>query len=215
MTFPPQSFSVDRRRLLAGGLALLPALAGCGVLPTPAPPPQLYTLSPKGRIDGGLPSVGWQLGIDRPTAAAAFDTARIAFVREALTIDYYAGVQWIDIVPAMLQRLLVESFENSGKIVAVGRSAIGVRSDYALQTEIREFQAEHAGAGETAPRVRVRLACRLVQMPQRAIIAIDSFDHVQPAADSRMLNVVRAFDAALGRAIDDVVRWTLTTPPRS
>ena len=39
----------------------------------------------------------------------------------------------------MVQTLLVESFENTGKIVAVARKATDIRADYVLKTDLREF----------------------------------------------------------------------------
>ena len=58
--------------------------------------------------------------------------------------------------------LLVESFENTGKIVAVGRQAIGLRSDFNLKSELREFQAEYFG-GAKIPTVRVRINTKLIK----------------------------------------------------
>ena len=37
-----------------------------------------------------------------------------------------------------LQTLIIESFENSGRIVAVGRESVGLRADFTLKTELRE-----------------------------------------------------------------------------
>ena len=47
---------------------------------------------------------------------------------------------WTDRVPAMIQTLLVASFENTGKIVAVGRESVGLRADFLLKTEIRKLR---------------------------------------------------------------------------
>ena len=46
---------------------------------------------------------------------------RIALHRASVELEYYARANWTDLAPAMIQTLVVESFENSGKIVAVGR----------------------------------------------------------------------------------------------
>mgnify|MGYP003345153382 CR=1 FL=1 len=54
-----------------------------------------------------------------------------------------------------MQTLIIESLENSGKIVAVGRESVGLRADYILQSDLREFQAEldsRGGAPFTALR---------------------------------------------------------------
>ena len=43
----------------------------------------------------------------------------------------------------MVQILVVEFFENAKKILGVGREQIGLRSDFVLKNELREFQAEY------------------------------------------------------------------------
>ena len=121
----------SRRAVLLAPLTLPVLVSGCGVLPGAKPPPKLYTLSPKSTFPEDLPVANWQLGIERPTAPAGLSTAKIAATRQPLQLDYYAGVVWVDDAPHMVQRLMIESFENSGKIVGlVGREAVGLRSNF-------------------------------------------------------------------------------------
>jgi cholesterol transport system auxiliary component len=49
-------------------------------------------------------------------------------------------VTWVDTAPRLVQTLLVESFENSRKIIGVGRQSVNLRTDYALIIDLREFQ---------------------------------------------------------------------------
>ena len=63
---------------------------------------------------------------------------------------------------------MIESFENSKRIVAVGRESIGLRADFILKSELREFQAEYFDGG--VPSVRVAINAKLVQMPRRSIM---------------------------------------------
>jgi len=71
-------------------------------------------------------------------------------------MDYYANSQWTDRVPLLLQSLLVEAFEKSGRIAAVGRETAGIRADYVLETEIRDFEAYYA-VPDAAPNVRANI----------------------------------------------------------
>jgi ABC-type transport auxiliary lipoprotein component len=80
-----------------------------------------------------------------PTATAGLNTARIALRPSPTTLDYYADGSWIDVVPVMVQNLLLESFDNTGKLDVIGREAVEMRADYALLTFIREFQADYDG----------------------------------------------------------------------
>ncbi len=202
---------LSRRRLLMLAGTALPAgvISACGVLPTPQPPSQLYRLSPKSTFDENIPNVALQLGVEPPLAPAGLNSSQIAVMRGELTMDYFARAKWVDTAPAMVYRLLVESFENSGKIVGVGRSGVGLRSDYELQTELREFQAEYLEDG-AIPKIRVRMNCKLVKIPQRIIVASHSFESLRPAPDNRMESIIKSFDLALGSVMKKIVGWTLT-----
>jgi len=108
----------------------------------------------------------------------------------------------------MVQRLLIESFENSAKIVGVGRDGVSFRSDYTLKVELREFQAEYFASADL-PSVNVRINVKLVQMPQRIIIASQDFRAARPAPSNRMADIVQTFDSALGSVLREIVIWTL------
>src|SRR3546814_5798409 len=69
---------------------------------------------------------------------------------------------------------MIESFENSRKIVSVVRESIGLRADFILKSELRELQAVYYNGG--LPEAWVSINAKLVQMPRRAIVASQSFD---------------------------------------
>src|SRR5215469_16909828 len=155
-----------RRGFLLGGTLLL---AGCNILPKVQEPTTLYTLTPKTTYPPGLPTVNWQLVVELPTAAAGIDSSRIALSHNPFTLEYYAKAAWTDNAPGMIQTLLVESFERTGKIVAVGPESAGLRPDYILKTDLRAFEADYRGT-DPIPTAVVRMNAKLVAMPQRRII---------------------------------------------
>jgi cholesterol transport system auxiliary component len=192
-------------------LALALALAGCN-LPGSGDPAQLYVLTPKNTFQADLPKVEWQLVVEPPVAAAGYNTNRIALQRTPLSLDYYARASWTDSAPAMVQTLIIESFENTGKIVGVSRESVQLRPDYILKTELREFQAEYfPDAG--APLVRVRVTALIVRMPERTIIASQSFERTERAAGGDMRQIAEAFDEALGGVLKRLIDWTLRAAP--
>lgn len=199
-----------RRLGLGLAIALLAAAAGC-TLPGGGEPPQLYTLTPKSTFDPNLPSVQWQLVVERPVAAAGINTQRIALQRSPVTLDYFARASWTDQAPALVQTLLIESFENTGKIRAVSRESTQVRPDYILQTELREFQAENEVTGKM-PTAHVRLNGKLIRMPDRTIIGSYTADRRAAATRGDIEGIVLAFDEALGRAMKEIVEWALKAP---
>jgi len=184
-------------------------LAGCGgILPNSGPAPDMFTLTPKNTFRPDLPAVAWQLVVEEPLASGGVDTNRIVIQPSPVEIKFYADARWSERAPRLVQTLLVESFENSKKIVAVGRQTVGLRSDYNLKSELREFQAEVFDGSKT-PTVRVRLTAMLVKQPRQEIVASQSFEFTEKARSGAIGDVVLAFDEALGKAMRRAVEWTL------
>lgn len=190
--------------LLSTGLA-----AGCGtLLPGTGPAPDLYNLTPKSTFPADLPKISQQLVIEEPLAAGGLDNFRIALRPSPTELTYFSGSRWTERAPTMVQTLMVESFENSNAITAVGRQAIGLSSDYSLKAELREFQAEHVGGGEGL-QVRVRINAKLIRQPRQIIVASHSFESLVSVTGVGMRDIVEGFDRALGDVLKDLVEWTL------
>ena len=205
-------------------LAVLSAMMGvvtaCSIpIPGGGEPPRLYVLTPKSTFPKDLPNVEWQILVEPPIAAAGLSTARIPLQDSPIELRYFTRANWADFAPKMVQTLLVESFENSKKIVGVGREQIGLRSDFVMKTELREFQAEYderlpqnvsiLSAGSKPPFVRVRMNVKLVQMPRREIVASENFERKVRAETNSMQAIIGAFDASLGKVLKAIVVWTL------
>ncbi len=211
-----------RVALLLSFAGIAGGLAGCIDFPIAKnDAPRLYVLTPKSTYPANLRKVDWQLLIDAPVSPAGLNTARIALQDSPIELRYFSLASWTDSAPRMVHALIVESFENSGKIVSVGREQIGLRADFLLKTELREFQAEYEqpipdnatvlGPAAAPPWARVRINAKLVQMPQREIVAHQTFERRVQAKANRMSDIIDAFDEALGKALKSMVVWTLET----
>ena len=190
------------------------ALAGCGAISaidSAAEPTDLYTVTPKSTFDHDLPNVYWQLAVEVPVSAASLNTGRIAIQMTPTSTDYYAKVAWTDRAPLMVQTRIVDSFENTRKIVAVSRESIALRANYLLQPDLRDFEAMYFYG--QPPIVKVRIIAKLVRMPDRQIIGVATFERCVRARADKVPKVVDAFDQALGSVIKRLVSWTLRTPP--
>jgi len=202
-----------RRQVIVGtaSFTLLAALAGCSVLQGVNTPVNLYTLTPKTTFPEALPPVDWQLVVETPVSATSLNTSRIALQRTPLTFEYYADAAWTDNAPAMVQTLLIESFESTKRISGVGREAIGLRPDYILLTDLREFEAVYDG-DNPIPMIWIRMNAKLVKLPERRIVASDTFGEKFPAAGGKLTDIVAGFDEALGRTFKQIVLFTLAAP---
>jgi cholesterol transport system auxiliary component len=183
-------------------------LAGCGIVPDVNRPLTLYTVKPKLNLAQQPATVGWQLVIAEPAAERDINTTRIALTRTANVIEYFADGNWSDTAPKMVQAKMIEAFESTNAIVAVGRDAAGLRADYILQSDLRDFQADYAGGAATA---HVRLIAKLVQMPDRRITRTISAEASAPAAGKDLAAIVVAFEQALGQVLSKIVTGILAT----
>ena len=195
---------LHRRVFLTGSGALL--LSRCTLLQAPMTP-QLYVLRPSVAPAMGMP-VRWRLSVASPDAAQSLDTARIALTRSATTMDYFANAAWTDRVPLMLQRLLLQSYEASGRIVAVDRDSAGLETDYLLETEIRDFTARYENP-QGPPQISVNIQARMVRMPQREIAGSQNTQQQTPASANNLDSIVVAFNQATGAALAQIIAWSL------
>ena len=194
-------------------LALMIILAGCsGIaqLQEATTPVDLYLLTPKSTFSSSLPRLKQQIVVIEPTATAAVDTDRIAVQPNALEVQYLPGSRWVDRAPLIVQKLLIESYENSNRVSAVGSSTIGLRADYLIATDIREFQAIAPPLEVGGPLVvEVTLNIKVVDAYEDRIIGSRSFIEKAPAATDEPSDVISAFDEALGDAMRDAVEWSV------
>ncbi len=195
---------------------LLSGCAGLGTLNQASKPNDLYALTPKSTFNQNLPRIHSQIVVEEPTATAAVNTNQIAVFPTPLEVQYLPVARWVDRAPLIVQALMIESFENSGKVPAVGRSTVGLRADYLVVTDIREFQAHvsetvsETGTKTETLTITVRLNIKIVDEYEDHIIASDSFEKVRIATSSDAYDVVYAFDEALGSAMRAAVEWSIS-----
>jgi|KBSMisStandDraft_5_1062788.scaffolds.fasta_scaffold20014_5 cholesterol transport system auxiliary component len=211
MTAKDLNYPPTRRHFLVATTAL--ALGGCSggsLIGPPSPAPQIYALNPVPPAVFDAPQVGWQLVVAVPVAPAVLDSDRIALERAPNAMDYYANSQWTDRLPSLVQSLLVQTFERSGKITAVGRESAGLRPDYVLETEIRDFEAFYAVI-DTPPKIRVKLVAKLLTASSHEMAGSVEVSHEAQAAANDMTSITAAFAQAAGAAVAETAAWTLRT----
>ncbi len=203
---------VTRRTVLRHGAALPLALAAGACTPlalTRRTPPSLHRLTPKTTFVDSLPDLGYRLMIEPPGATSGLNTARIALRPDPMSLDYFAGAQWVEVVPIMVQVLLLESFDASGVFDVLSPESTGLRPDFVLRVFIREFQAEYDQGLRQPPLVNVHLQVRLLRMPRRESLETFSASETVRAASTPLDRVIVAFDNALGRVQRRIVEWTV------
>ena len=201
---------LHRRQLLSSGmsfLALVVTGTGCQ-LPGSGPPPREFRLTQKSTFPEGMPQVDWALVVERPSADGSIDTPRIART-SGVEIEYYAGANWVDRPPVMIEPLLIQSFRSSGAIATVAARGGNVRPDFVLQTSITAFEAIQTESGP--PDVRVVISATLIRMPRRQVVGTTEVGRTATAQANDLGSIAVAFDEALGSVMKRLVEWTLRT----
>ncbi|MFO1402697.1 MAG: ABC-type transport auxiliary lipoprotein family protein [Steroidobacteraceae bacterium] len=175
---------------VAGSAAAAGGASGASATPADARPAEGAVPAPRSAAT---------LRVLRPLAAPALDSDRIALRRADRTLDYYAAHHWSGRVPELVQGLVLDTLRGAAVYRAVQPEAAPFAYDETLQVEVRDFQAEYAGAG--APVVKVGLVCTLGRRSDRAVLATFTLAGSATAADDRMHAIVAAFNAAVDGAL--------------
>lgn len=190
----------------------LSALTGCGAisaLTNAATPLEVFELRPPDTIPAARGQLARDLIIEVPTTSGALDTDRIMIRPNPLQAQYLPGVRWSDQLPVMVQTLLLRSIEETGGLRYVGRRPLGARGDYALVTEIIDFQAE-AGAGSSGATVDLRLISRIIRESDSQILASRTFAASAVTASDATDPLIVAFDAAAAQLLPEFAAWVLS-----
>lgn len=186
-----------RRTLLIAPLLAL--LAGCAaILPTPSV--ETYDLA---SAVATVPRQGrtTQVLVPEPAADRAYDTDRIVVRPSASEIAYFAGAQWSDRLPRLVQSRLIAALEASGRFRAAGRPGQGLAIDRQLVIEIRAFDYV-----STAGRVEIALSVKLMDDRTGRVITTEIFRAEEPSADDAK-SIAAALGRAQARVFTDIAAW--------
>lgn len=185
---------------MAAAMAL--ALGGCAALGGSKPPPPTYDLTvPQKFAHAGAPH--GQLLIPEATALSPFDSDKIVVRPAAGEIAAMGDAQWSDRLTKLVQARVVQTFENSNLLRAVGRPGDRISADYDLLLDIRSFEISAADAA-----AEVEISAKVVSDSSGQIVAGRIFRAVVPAGATRGPAAVAALDAAFAKVAAAIVLWT-------
>jgi cholesterol transport system auxiliary component len=171
--------------------------AACGSLfESKIPQPDRYVIAaaPAAPSATQTAASGTDLAIARPDVAPGLDTNRIAVLR-GRQLEYFRGAQWGGSVAEVVQALLVSSFQDQRLFHSVTSEQARVSSDYTLDVEVRDFQAEY-GEGRSSPEVKVTIVGRIIRIEDRELVDTIFATSRRAPQENRMNVVAVAFEAA-------------------
>lgn len=198
----------------AFGAAALWSLVGCGAISAlgeASTPLDVYEIRP---ADAVQPTqrrpLATDIIVELPTTSGALQTDRIMIRPNPLQAEYLGGARWGEETPVMVQTLMLRSIEATQGVRYVGRQPLGLSGDYAIVTEIVDFQAELDEDAEAAT-AKLRFISRIVRENDVRIIASKTFStsEIAPSLDTN--EIVEAFDTAASRLLSEFSSWVLST----
>lgn len=197
------------RLLMAAALAV--AVTGCGLLGGGGSrePGTIYSPVVRVQADPAWPRVEWQLSIAGATAPRMVDSPRINVRPTPAELQVYAGASWAQPSTDVLETTVLRAFQDSGRIDAVARTEVGLRSDYKLAMEVHRFEADYAG--QAVPSATIEVTAKLLYNRDQRLVASHTFLEAHRAAGTTVPQVVAAFEQALESVSGGIVGWALAS----
>lgn len=191
--------------LLAAGL-----LSACSILPQ-SEPLDIYLL-PGAALPAQTQRVDWSLRVNSPVSNQLLDGTRIVVLPEPGLVNTYQGVRWSERTPQLLRGRLLDAFQDDGRVQALSNEEQRLQADLELVSDLRSFHSQYRdGVAEAL----IQLDVRLVDARDQHILASRRFSVSQPASDTSIAAVVKAFGQAGDRLSRELVDWTLAEGQRA
>ncbi|MCP9439762.1 MAG: ABC-type transport auxiliary lipoprotein family protein [Nitrospira sp.] len=187
---------------------LVLVLSGCVMPQTASEPARTYRLSldqsreaRRSAADAPILLVG------TPQAEPGYDTTKMAYVKRAYEIEYYAVNQWTEQPTRMFGSLLIQSLEATGLWRAVVPWPSAIHGDLRLDSYGFAIQQEFT---QDPSVVRVKVRTQLVDVKESKVLGTRSFERVEPAPTQDAYGGVVAANRATAAMLDDIASWLNT-----
>jgi cholesterol transport system auxiliary component len=144
------------------------------------------------------------LSVALPSTIRVIDSERVVVQPSAGEVNYLSGARWSDRVPRLVQARIVQAFENSGRVRAVTREGDSLRTDFKLDSDIREFGVIVSPQREAV----VEISVRLVNARTNQVTATSVFTARAETSSVDGPSATAAINHAFGIVLIEMVRWT-------
>ncbi|MGO3933415.1 ABC-type transport auxiliary lipoprotein family protein [Rhodopseudomonas pseudopalustris] len=164
----------------------------------------VYDLQPAKGFPPPTKSIRGQLTIPEPTTVVLYDSQKM-LLAPGLELPAFAGAQWSDSIPKMLQEKLIQSFENYDIAHPPLRPNDAVQPDYQLLIDLRSFQI----AGREAELVaEVAFGAKIIDKGGK-LVAARLFQQSSKLGNPEPAAAVAAFETAFDATAKALILWTV------
>ncbi|WP_327624635.1 ABC-type transport auxiliary lipoprotein family protein [Aurantimonas sp. A3-2-R12] len=168
-------------------------------------PPDTFEISAPPLVPNVAGRTRAQILIPEPTAIKTLDSEKIVVKPTPYSVEYLANSQWSDRLPRMVQLRLLQAFENSGRVGAVGVPGQGLAIDYQLVMEVRKFEINAASAA----RATIEISVKALNDRNGSVVRTRVFGTEVTVAGAANADYVAALDRAFDKISGEIVSWTL------
>jgi cholesterol transport system auxiliary component len=187
------------------GVIITVMLTACSIFPEPKPAAlDKYLLEYTPAAVQKPRESAQVLMIATPRAHGAYDTARIAYMRQEYGLRYYTRSRWADTPARMLAPLLAEALNANGQFQALYASPGQVSADLRLDTELLRF---HQDFTQQPSEMHITLRAQLVDLNSQQVVASQLFDIREPAASEDTYGGVLAANRAVARLLEELAAF--------
>ncbi|MET4633245.1 ABC-type transport auxiliary lipoprotein family protein [Kaistia defluvii] len=180
-------------------------LSGCVSKLLTAPPPATYDLAGVESAPSVKRRTSAQVLVPEPFALQTLASQRIVVTRGPL-VAYYPNAQYPDTLPRLVQSRVIQAFEKSKGVRAIGRPGEGLSIDYQLLTNIRTFAFDVTPSGRFA---EIEIFTQIMNDRTGKVVEAKLFKASVPVAEDTAPAAVTGLNAALDQVLVEMVAWAV------
>ncbi|MEF2072756.1 ABC-type transport auxiliary lipoprotein family protein [Consotaella aegiceratis] len=181
------------------------ALGSCAALGPSEAPPDTFEISSPEPPQNATSRSRAQILIAEPTALRTLDSDNILVKTTPYTVEYLAGGQWSDRLTRMVQLRMLQAFENSGRVGAVGVPGQGLAIDYQIVMELRRFEIAVWQGNQAV----IEISVKALNDRDGQVRASRVFQTSEPVQGGSNEERIAAMDRAFDRISHQIVDWAL------
>ena len=193
-------------------IALLCALGlflpGCAGLLDPGPPVSNVILPVQMPGSSSADRLPEQILVFRPAVDRVTGTDRILALMNGFEVKALDSARWVDRVPQMVQRQLVDALESTRRFSAVGWEESILDATIRLSTDIRRFYLRYDEPGRN-PTVDVLLVFALIDPETGTTLARRLARAEELCAGNSLKDFVTAFSQAMTKVLAETTQWVI------
>lgn len=182
-------------------------LSACGLQPIKVDPMGTYTLDQVSDNHIHAAKTNKILLVSMPTASPAFDGTGMVYVQVPHRVDYFTKNRWVDSPAHMIQPLIVQALQNSGRYRAVVATPYSGLADYRLDTQLLRLQQDFTSKRN---HIGLIMTAQLMNLKTERVIATARFTIAENTPNATPQGGVIAANLAVAKLMQQLTAFCVS-----